>query len=305
MKKIFIGLCLAGGMLFSQAYAQIFLNVPDAEHENSAYFQVGKMNANKGVAMPIVSLTSLTDYSPIVQTPKPGLLVYNNTISETLEQGYYYWSTINTPHWEKIGGVENKFTIIQNVDPNILGYSPTGIGSNAPATFSVGSSTASKTTCSKWELNAGGNGHVYCGYKVSDASGKDFGTVFNALKNLNGYIVTITSAPEWDFIKTNILNYSGNTLTTAAWIGYTSVKTPGNSERYRWITNETWRSNWGNSASVQSFFAANNPGNAANGQCNMISGAANNANREWYSSACSSTALSGANISSIIVEFNQ
>ncbi|MFC3158532.1 hypothetical protein ACFOEQ_08325 [Chryseobacterium arachidis] len=88
---------------------------------------------------------------------------------------------------------------------------------------------------------------------MSDNSGKDFGTVFNALKSLNGYIVTITAAPEWDFVKTNILNNSTNALNTPAWIGYTSVKTPGNSERYRWITNETWRSNWGNNASVQSF----------------------------------------------------
>ncbi|MFC3158533.1 hypothetical protein ACFOEQ_08330 [Chryseobacterium arachidis] len=49
----------------------------------------------------------------------------------------------------KIGGVENKFTIIQNVDPNILGYSPTGIGANAPTTITVGSSTATKATCVK------------------------------------------------------------------------------------------------------------------------------------------------------------
>ncbi|WP_415326280.1 lectin-like protein [Chryseobacterium sp. MMS23-Vi53] len=305
MKKILMSFALIGSVVFSVADAQIFVNVPNTEQEISAYFQVGKMNANKGVGMPIVSLNSLTDYNPIVQTPKPGLLVYNTRISETLEQGYYYWSATGTPHWEKIGGVENKFTIIQNVDPNILGYSPTGTGANAPTTITVGSSTATKATCVKWELNAGGNGHVYCGYKMSDNSGKDFGTVFNALKSLNGYIVTITAAPEWDFVKTNILNNSTNALNTPAWIGYTSVKTPGNSERYRWITNETWRSNWGNNASVQSFFAANNPVAAANGQCNMIAGSSYNANREWYSSACNGTALSGANVSSIIVEFNQ
>ncbi|MFC3158531.1 hypothetical protein ACFOEQ_08320 [Chryseobacterium arachidis] len=53
------------------------------------------------------------------------------------------------------------------------------------------------------------------------------------------------------------------------------------------------------------FFATNNPVAAANGQCNMIAGSSYNANREWYSGACNGTALSGANVSSIIVEFNQ
>ncbi|WP_294244306.1 C-type lectin domain-containing protein [uncultured Chryseobacterium sp.] len=305
MKRLITAAALLAGGMLSTLDAQVYINVPPAQYESSASFQIEKAGADKGVALPVVSLNSLTDYSPIAQVPKAGLLVYNDRITETLEQGYYYWAVTPSPHWESIGGINNRFTIIQNVDPGILGYAPAGTGSNAPASFPIGNTTATKTQCLKWEQNVGGNGHTYCGYKTSDASGQSFASAYEAIKNIGGYMVTITAGREWNFVRNNILNNTANPLNDPIWIGYTSVKTPGNPERYRWITNETWRSNWDNNASVQSFFAPNNPAPAGNGRCNLIAGSAFDANRLWYTADCYFTDFSGVNINHLIVEFNQ
>lgn len=304
MKKIIfiVLLSLLGNSSFLKS--QVYVNVPNvAEHEVSADFQVDPVNTKKGVALPLVELTSIDSYSPIVQQPKPGLLVYNITINEQLTKGYYYWATTPTPHWEKMGGTVSKYTILQDIDENILGYSPTALGASAPSAITIGGSTATKTRCMKWELSAGGNGHTYCGYTI--AAAKDFTTTFNAIKAMNAYMVTITSDSEWDFVKTNIINYTTTPLNNPIWIGYVSLATPGNAQKYRWITNETWSNNWGNTSSVQATFASGNPAAATSGRCSLIAGNAYNANRQWYSAACTNTAFQGANINHVIVEFNQ
>lgn len=299
MKNSFPFLAL---MFFSFNNAQVYINVPnEADRETSASFQIEPANSHKGVTIPAIALTSKTNYTPIVVEPKTGLLVYNTTKNENIDVGYYYWDTNATPHWEKIGGIAEKFTILQNIDKNVLGYNPTGVGSSSPATITVSGSNATKTVCKKWELSDNGNGHTYCAYTLTN--GKTFSDVYNAAKAAGGYMVTLTSAGEWNFVKSNIIDASS--LNNPIWIGYTALKTPGNSYAYRWITNETWRNNWGNAATSQSFFAANNPVAAASGLCSIISGKTYDADRKWYGTTCNSTAFQSASINTIIIEFNQ
>lgn len=301
MKKISLWLFALINLSLTQA--QVYVNVPNTEdQEASASFQVETQNAKKGVALPSVALTSIDSYQPIVMEPKPGLLVYNTTVDESLDAGYYYWDLTPNPHWERMGGTVDKYTILQNIDEDILGYSPTGTGATAtPSIPAVGNTSYDKASCVKWELSDGGNGHSYCTYNYSDAAnGKDFQTFFNAAKTANGYLLTVTSTAEWNFVKNNVLN----NVSSPVWLGYVAMKTPGNDYKYRWITNETWRNNWSNNASTQSAFANGQPQPAYPGRCTVIS-SNTNANREWFTNDCDQPKYGNIAINKLIIEFNQ
>ncbi len=142
--------------------------------------------------------------------------------------------------------------------------------------------------------------------------------MFGAAKSLDAYILTVTSSNEWNFVKENLVK----NVTSPIWLGYATVRTPGNPYKYRWITGETWNNSWGNSASVQAVFAPGNPKSTvdyyganpyvgdyesknAAGLCALISGSAYNQNRLWYSAGCDSKNFESAEIKQIIVEFNQ
>lgn len=299
--------------------AQLYINVEQANQISSADLQLD--SNNKGIGMPILNLVSVNDYSPIRELPKDGLLVYNNNVTDDLQIGYYYWRSLPTAHWEKVGGERSRNTIIQNVNEYVLGYNPNGLGANAPASIDVidgnnNSGIYNKTRCIKWDKADGGNGHTYCGYKSNNTT-RSFEHVYNATRKIGGYIVTVTSDAEWNFVKNNImydgLFRGGDNLLGYSWLGYTSVATPGNRvKEYMWITGETWDSNWGNVSSTQSHFAnvANNPEPATvnYSRCTVIGSTGNDAqysnsnpNREWFTRPCST----GQGVINIIVEFNQ
>jgi len=197
--------------------------------------------------------------------------------------------------------MEKHFIILQNVNELILGYKPSGSGSTSPQTITVGGITATKEHCVKWEMGKGGNGHSYCGYKVPTGQNLDFAQAFNFAQAAKGYMITLTSTEEWDFVKKEVI-LGTRPLNGPIWIGYTALKTPGNPYEYRWITNESWRNNWGNDASTQSFFATNQPAAAGEGLCTLISASGN---REWFSQNCDAKVHSGTNINSFIIEFDQ
>ncbi len=285
--------------------AQVYLNVEETAKSNSADLQVD--SENSGVALPHVFLNSTDDYLPIVEEPQPGLLVYNPNLTQGIDPGYYYWAVSPSPaHWEKIGGINEKGTIIQNVDIEFMGYDPTGIGASSPNNISIGPKTASKQRCSKWEINQGGNGHVYCAYTVSSTI--DYGEAFQAAKNVGGYTVTIVSDAEWSFVKNNIINdglgLGGTLLSSNIWLGYVKLATPGNGYNYFWMTNETWENNWSNNSTTQSYFVTGEPEeyNANNNtRCTYIQSTTANADRLWSSQTCAST----SNMTNLIIEFNQ
>jgi hypothetical protein len=290
-----LSLILGLGWLLS---AQVYINVEPSNEVPSAILQA---DANdKGIALPHVFLENTNSALPITETPAEGLIVYNPNLTSDITPGYYYWTNSPNPHWERIGGINEKGTIIQNIDREFLGYNPNRMGTDAPTTFTISSSTATKQRCVKWNITDGGNGHTYCSYTTSN--GYDFQTTFNAIKAINGYMVTIVSDAEWDFVLKNVINdgksIGGNNLTNGIWLGYVKFTTPGNSiPKYQWITSESWENTWSNNARVQHNFAVGQPQES----CTFIQTSNNSSSRLWSSKVCTSN----TNMTNIIVEFNQ
>lgn len=281
--------------------AQVYVNVDEANQEISADLQIDSNTSGFGV--PQVMLTSLSSYAPIASEPKPGLVVYNPNTNDEIEAGLYVWVANPSPaHWELLGGVDRKGTIIQNIDKELLGYDP--VGSGFSATVPPG---LSKQRCVRWEITDGGNGHVYCAY--TSTSTRNFHTTYDQAKTIGGYVVTIVSDAEWNFVKDNIINdglgQGGSALTSSIWLGYVRLKTPGNSFKYHWITGETWENKWSNNASPQSHFASGHPdpvvGTTNTTQCTFINRSASDSNRLWRSQTCDTT----TNMNHVIIEFNQ
>lgn len=279
--------------------AQVTMDVKEEDIESSADFQI--YSKDKGFALPQIALKSLTEYSPIVTKPIDGLLVYNTTENSTLNlnKGLYYWYN---DQWNRMGKVEHRSTIIQNVNEEYLGYKLATTVS-APETLA----NATKTVCKKWEIKDGGNGHTYCGYKKTTSDLK-FEDVFNAAKNQGGYVVTINSTGEWDFINNNIIKASGKELNGAIWLGYVRLATPGNNAKYNWITGEKTNHVWGNTSYTQDRFESGHPEKPSDdgynvtkvARCTFIKPKNTNEDRLWSSSTCTTT----TNHNNFIIEFN-
>lgn len=304
MKKI-ISFTICLFCLMPLVKAQVYLNVEEAAQSNSADLQVD--SDNTGVVFPHVFLNATNDYLPVIDSPQPGLLVYNPNLTNEIDPGYYYWAETPAPaHWEKLGGMNEKGTIIQNVDIEFMGYDPTGIGANSPNSIAIGGKTATKQRCSQWEINEGGNGHVYCAYTVNSTI--NFGEAFTASQSNGGYVLTVVSDAEWNFVKDNIINdglgIGGAVLTDNIWLGYVKLSTPGNGYKYFWLTHETWENNWSNNSTTQSYFVSGQPEewNANNAtRCTFIQRTVANPDRLWSSQTCSTT----TNMTNLIIEFNQ
>lgn len=298
MKKIYF---IILSLLIGFSYGQVYVNVEESNEEPSAIFQVD--GDSQGFGVPEIFLISIDSSLPISGTPAEGLLVYNPNLTKDIEPGYYYWVLTPIPHWERVGGLNEKGTIIQNIDEVFLGYNPTGIGSSAPATVD----DATQQRCAKWEINDGGNGHVYCAYTATTSKG--FHSTYELAKSVGGYVVTVVSDAEWRFVKDNVMNdglgLGGTILSNNIWLGYTKISTPGNpTPKYQFITGESWENRWSNNATTQSHFALGEPQLATDNEdtvCTFITRTAIDSQRLWRSEDCSNT----ANMNHIIIEFNQ
>jgi hypothetical protein len=69
------------------------------------------VSTNKGVLIPRVSLTGLTDITTIIDGNKESLLVYNTSTVLDVRPGYYYWSNNK---WNKIAIADDN--VLTNVD---------------------------------------------------------------------------------------------------------------------------------------------------------------------------------------------
>ena len=300
MKNITLFLSL---FLFVTIGAQVQINVQPGNGETSADLQLDA--TNQGTILPRVALSS-TKVSAPVSDPKEGIMVFNTQTLGDVTPGYYYWKLSPTPHWVSMG-LTSTNTIIQLVNQNILGYNPTASGSAAPATITIGSNTATKQRCKKWEKTAGGNGHSYCAYTINNPI--DFGAAYNIAQSSNGYLLTVTAENEWAFVLSNIINdgmgLGGSVLNQNIWLGYVKVRRPGNSSwvnKYEFITGETWDMFWANSASTQDHFASGQPVEATtdnSSKCAYIANSSTNSSRQWYSATCSTT----PNYTNLIIEF--
>lgn len=82
-------------LFFCNSYSQV--GIGTLTPSNSAQLDV--IANNKGVLIPRVSLTSITDATTISNGNVESLLVYNNNTTANLTPGYYYWYN---NHWNKM-----------------------------------------------------------------------------------------------------------------------------------------------------------------------------------------------------------
>jgi hypothetical protein len=88
----------------------------------------------------------------------------------------------------------------------------------------------------QWKIAEGGNGHWY--ERVDNV--KTWGNAKVYCENLGGYLVTITSQGENDFITTNLI--SNPAYQQGVFLGATDVRVEG---VWEWVTGETWSyTNW-------------------------------------------------------------
>ncbi|WP_312508506.1 C-type lectin domain-containing protein [Chryseobacterium culicis] len=189
---------------------------------------------------------------------------------------------------------------------SILGYMPSKYSQRSvPNTFD-GVSVA-ETGCKKWS-GLGANDHTYCAYQLG--GGKNFYKTFAFAKQVGGYIVTMNSDAEREFINKNILaNGTGYNLNNSIWIGYNKVAYPGNSNKFTWITGEDWNIDWTTSpnSTPQAYFNSGEPNNAGDveGSCHILATSDNNA-RRWNDLSGSLTQTgSGVIFNQVILEFNE
>ena len=111
--------------------------------------------------------------------------------------------------------------------------------------------SASRAETIRWEEGVGGNGHYYTAVvlakRISWTDAKAQAEV------MGGYLATITSAAESDFVFENLVNNSSLFLGgggSGPWLGgYQDFAAPDYSEPsggWRWVTGEEWNyTNWG------------------------------------------------------------
>ncbi|MDF2553970.1 MAG: C-type lectin protein [Chryseobacterium sp.] len=266
--------------------------------ENSVMLQVDA--ADKGVSLPNVALAA-TDVETII-SPKDGLLVYNTSTTTTnpatdVTPGFYYWYN---NAWQPLGKITDSYIFQQKIDVSVLGYTPTPMttalftAENSGSSFSSGGATWNKRGCVKWTVSAGGNEHTYCTYRAS--SNRTWAQAFSFAQARGGYLVTITSDAERNWLKTNVIDpTTGKDLLNSIWLGYNKyqsryIPAEGNNGdllyeryRYKWITGEKWTVNWEvpAGATVQNNFATGQPSIInANGAA-FIMRTADSASRQW------------------------
>lgn len=275
-------------------YSQVYINVREGNHIESASLQID--SNDKGMSIPTIALITSTDKSPVVATPKDGLLIYNTTNNSELEQGYYIWQTNK---WNKIGGSKKVNTLTQLINWDILNIDATGEYQTSPSTINLpGNVSLSKQKCVQWRLEDAGNNHYYCMYK-SAKNDINFANAYNAAKAAKSYIVTITSDEEWFFLRDKLIKTD---ITEKTWLGYALQKQPGNNLKYTWLTGESFNNKWSNAPDVQHHFQSGHPYESTAGsadKCTVINSSANSADRLWISNNC------GENLNTVIIEFNK
>ena len=112
----------------------------------------------------------------------------------------------------------------------------------------------SDASCIKWEE---GNNHTYCMYKAN--RNINFSEAFSFAKYLKGYVVTITSLSELNFLRSNFLRTSSS-QNDGFWLGYINYKLSESTQdiassttglyRFKWITNEDFLISWDQSSAT-------------------------------------------------------
>ncbi len=84
-------------------------------------------STNKGILLPSIAITSLTDNSTVL-SPANGLIIWNNGLGGLADTGLYYW---NNQKWNKISIAGTPGTIASGISGNAWNNSATNGGNNA------------------------------------------------------------------------------------------------------------------------------------------------------------------------------
>lgn len=114
--KLLLLLTLFVGINKINAQIGIGTTTPDA----SAVLDV--QSTNKGILIPTISLTN-TNLSAPINSPKNGLMVYNNNVVNDVEIGFYYWED---SEWIKFTNSKDEYTV------NTTDYSGLTDGDSSP-----------------------------------------------------------------------------------------------------------------------------------------------------------------------------
>ena len=291
MKNFYLVICTMAFSISMSAQVQITNNPTPPAIASSAMLQLDA--ADKGVSLPNVALLSTTDATTII-TPKDGLLIYNTNTVADVTPGYYY--RYNNA-WQPLGKISDSYIFQQKIDLELLGYVPSNVGiilDNVPGTINSGGATWTKRGCVKWVAAVGGNGHTYCTYRSS--ADRNWAQAFSFAQARGGYLVTITSDTERNWLKTNIMDpTTGKDLSSNIWLGYNKYQSryiplagnnndlPFDRYRYKWITGEKWVVNWEvpTGATVQNNFAPGQPSIINSNGAAFIISSAGSAARQW------------------------
>lgn len=246
----------------------------------------------------VLSPTSENPFNPITN-PADGLLVYNKTASTSFPAKYYYKYGTSWIPFGNGNETYNNATAL-GISASTLGYAPRILSSAAeiPASLNVSGVISTKSKCVAY------SGHTYCSFNLNN--GVTWEQAFNIGKSYGGYLPVITTNDEWNFIKTNLLDGTGNS-NHDSWIGFNYVPYKGNAGAYTWITAEKSMVSWATSSS-ETNFATNQPaaydssGNVVptTPGCIKIANSTTNSNRQWYKDNCINT----ANFDFLIIEFH-
>jgi hypothetical protein len=109
MKKLCYAIILIALFLsFTTAFSQVAVNTSGAPADQSAILDVS--STAKGLLIPRVTLTSLSDNISPVQNPAEGLLIYNQ--GGTQAQGFYFWKY---PNWVSLATMNDVNTTINSL----------------------------------------------------------------------------------------------------------------------------------------------------------------------------------------------
>ena len=294
--------------------------------------------SDKGFLAPQVALIAAGTWTLTGTATEEGMLVYNTTDNTTLDPGYYFWDGTT---WQATGLGSRTNIVSDGVIPSILGYNANGGATTAASSLTVDGVAFTKRGCTQW---IAGNGHYYCAYTSGpngsnnnpSTGGVNWGTAYNVGKQLKGYLVTITSNAERQWLETNIINGSNNgygQLNNNIWIGNSKAinrsfspanqPAPGIPIEFYWITGEESKYVWSNATTVEQNFATNasgtqdEPNNLGNNEgCTQIWAkgmtTATALRLFWNDAPCTVTTFQPGNLTNdtralnqLIIEFNK
>jgi len=269
MKTIQIA-SLALAALLSTGVANAQMNVGSSAAPNAnAALQI--TSNNKGLLLPTLALTATNSASPL-SAFVAGMTVYNTAVAGTspnnVTPGLYY---CDGTQWLKLSTSNGSVVLnsSSSIDAAILGYTPSTTATastNAPATVSVGSATATR----RGVYTYAANGHTYAAFTTNGAV--TWYQAYEAAKAMGGYLATFTTDAEWQAVETNLLTDANGFHTNGAWIGFCKFSYSAGSAlnpdpEMKWITGEQASTDYASSGTSavrkMNWFATGEPNNNA------------------------------------------